>query len=394
MQFKRHEILLAFSLIGLSVLFALGLAEAVLRIIPKSLLPEEVQLNIHWLRNTDSPQGVPHPDIGVLPPAHFTGQEQRRDFRFTYHTDGFGFRNSWPWPVSAEIVAVGDSLTFGYGVDDAQTWTAILANRLPHSRVVNLGLNGAGPQQYLHVYETFGMNLHPRVLLFGLFLGNDLIDARKFDMRFEAGGEGNSTVSQPFYSWPEIRKFLGKRSYLYILLREIWWNYHSLYRFRRKALELSDGSRLQFAPGILERSTVGARLDHPDFQRVLQSVERAQSIAQQSETHFLVLLFPTKEEVYLPIMGEPSPDPIGPFRKAFERLEINYLDLTPPLQHRAKARERLFFEVDGHPNAAGYALIAEVVHSHLQDHAQRYGLKDWGQGSNQPGSQTNTEASK
>jgi hypothetical protein len=165
-----------------------------------------------------------------------------------------------------------------------------------------------------------------------------------------------------------------------------------LYRFRRKALEFSDGSRLQFAPGILERSTVGARRDHPDFQRVLQSVERAQSIAQQNETHFLVLLFPAKEEVYLPIMGEPCPDPIGPFRTEFERLEINYLDLTPALQQGARAGKRLFFEVDGHPNAAGYARIAEVVHSYLQDNARRYGLKDWERDSDQPVSQTNTEA--
>jgi hypothetical protein len=379
LQLKRREIFLTFSLIGLSVLFALGLAEVILRIIPVYLLPEEMQLNLHWLQNTGDAQGVGvrHPDIGLLPPAHFQGQNQRRDFRFTYHTDGFGFRNPWPWPTSAEMVAVGDSLTFGYGVDDEQTWTALLAKQLPHSRIVNLGLVGTGPQQYLRVYESFGINLRPRVLLFGLFPGNDLIDAKKFNMRLEAGGEDNAHISLRFNDGWGMRKFLGQKSYLYIFLREIWWNYHSLHSVQRKTLEFSDGSRLQFAPGILERATIGARLDHPDFQRVLRSVERAQGIAQQNGSHFLVLLFPSKEEVYLPIMGQPSPDPIGTFRIAFEQRKISYLDLTPAFQQNAMIGARLFFEVDGHPNAAGYALIADVVLSHLKGHARKYGLKDW-----------------
>jgi hypothetical protein len=40
----------------------------------------------------------------------------------------------------------------------------------------------------------------------------------------------------------------------------------------------------------------------------------------------------------------------------------------------AEAGEALFWEVDGHPNAQGYAVIAEVVLAHLQEHAARYGL--------------------
>jgi len=34
----------------------------------------------------------------------------------------------------------------------------------------------------------------------------------------------------------------------------------------------------------------------------------------------------------------------------------------------------LYFETDGHPNARGYALIAELVISHLKQHAKEFGL--------------------
>jgi hypothetical protein len=36
--------------------------------------------------------------------------------------------------------------------------------------------------------------------------------------------------------------------------------------------------------------------------------------------------------------------------------------------------ERLFFEVDGHPNATGDALIARLVLSHLEQNGSQYGL--------------------
>ena len=40
-------------------------------------------------------------------------------------------------------------VTFGQGVNDEQAWPAILARAFPTSRIINLGLIGAGPQQYL-----------------------------------------------------------------------------------------------------------------------------------------------------------------------------------------------------------------------------------------------------
>ena len=75
-------------------------------------------------------------------------------------------------------------------------------------------------------------------------------------------------------------------------------------------------------------------------------------------THVLVVLQPGKEEVYLPLTDPSVPDPERPLREALDRLRIEYLDLTPGFRQRAAAGARLFFEVDGHPNAAGYALIA------------------------------------
>ena len=44
--------------------------------------------------------------------------------------------------ASRTLVFVGDSVTFGYGVDDAQTWVNLVARQRPDWHVVNAGVSG------------------------------------------------------------------------------------------------------------------------------------------------------------------------------------------------------------------------------------------------------------
>jgi len=82
--------------------------------------------------------------------------------------------------------------------------------------------------------------------------------------------------------------------------------------------------------------------------------------------------------VYLPLRGETTfdADPGRPLRVKLGELGIPYIDLLPDFRSRAAKGEVLFFEVDGHPNARGYALIAELVLAHLKDNAKKYGLEN------------------
>ena len=73
-------------------------------------------------------------------------------------------------------------------------------------------------------------------------------------------------------------------------------------------------------------------------------------------------------------MGEAVANLAAPLRSELEKRGLAYLDLGPHLRQHAAAGETLFWEVDGHPNARGYALIAEVLAAHLQKHAASYGL--------------------
>ena len=81
----------------------------------------------------------------------------------------------------------------------------------------------------------------------------------------------------------------------------------------------------------------------------------------------LIVFQPSKEEVYLPLLGEPAADLSYPLREKLAESRVEYLNLTPVFRDRAAMGEKLFFEADGHPNAAGYELIGNTVLAHIRN---------------------------
>ena len=92
---------------------------------------------------------------------------------------------------------------------------------------------------------------------------------------------------------------------------------------------------------------------------------------------------PTKEEVYLPRLGQQPLPLVESFERVLTKRGIDSLNLTPELRAHAGDAQPLFYEVDGHPNAEGYQLIARVVADHLQEFGSSYGLPEQLGGTNQ-----------
>ena len=168
---KTHKAFFLVVALFVSGLVSLLLAEGFLRLFPGFLPPERRQYMLVDMNNV----GVKHSYIGHLHTPYAKKQLKGPDYDVKQTTGAFGFRNPGAWPRQADVVILGDSLVFGYGVSDGSAWPAIVDRSFPNMKVINLGLVGAGAEQYLRVYQTFGARLHPKLVIVGMFPGQRLL---------------------------------------------------------------------------------------------------------------------------------------------------------------------------------------------------------------------------
>jgi hypothetical protein len=337
--------------------------------------------------------GVPDPYIGYLSRPDSTIIVSGKDFKAEHRVDRAGFRNAEPWPTHADIAVLGDSVTFGYGVANNEAWPAVLA-RSSGTTVLNLGLIGAGPQQYLRVYERFGANLHAKLVIVGLWARNDFWDADMFD-RWLTSGVGDNFMVWRSFGRPErvtlslrhpIRSLDGafrlsmfpllQNSRVYNLFRVVNEGLQNRRRGPPKIFRFSDGHSVELEMEEFFNQSARGKPEDRGFQLAVDALQRLDSSTSRDGAHTLVVLLPSKEETYGPLLDQAIGDPTKALREALAVRGIDCLDLASGFSERAAAGERLFFEVDQHPNAAGHALIARLVLSHLKQNEHGYGLAD------------------
>ena len=132
-------------------------------------------------------------------------------------------------PDEFRIALVGDSFTFGWGVDNEDTldrhFEAILRERQPglQSSVLNVGLGGYGPWQSIGLFMERALPLKPDVVLFQLTLGNDISDTlrkeRLFLKSFTREHEFNIFQFHVLDQWQyRVERWLrgGSAAYIYL----------------------------------------------------------------------------------------------------------------------------------------------------------------------------------
>lgn len=361
------------ALIGFSVAVVAVGVEIFLRAFPQ-FLSEEAALRLHWnavaaLENAEGQSMiVADPEIGFLYRPDNTVEISRGDLSFSFVTDSSGFRNATNWPEAADIVVLGDSMAFGYGVSAEEAWPSLVGDTM-QERILNLGMIGAAPQQYTRIYERFAAAVRHDLVLYTLFPGNDFNDAANFagwmnadrPVDFAAWQRGGSSTA----GWrAAIEDILG-RSRVLLLLRDSVKALRT--PFGGETLDLADGGRVRLAPTAYLGNAVLAQPDNPAFDEVLTAVMEAYKAAEASGAAFGVLLVPTKERVYLPLIDKPVPENMDAVLNVLDSRGIPYLDLTGPLRAEARAGYTLYFEVDGHPNALGNKVIGAAVVAWLRE---------------------------
>lgn len=111
-----------------------------------------------------------NPAIGYALKPHM----EERAFRSTIRTNSLGFRSPEPDPEKPTIAVLGDSIAFGYGIENDETIPAHLQTLLENRfNVLNTAVPGYGLGQEVATYHGSVAPLHPIAVIL-IFHWNDL----------------------------------------------------------------------------------------------------------------------------------------------------------------------------------------------------------------------------
>jgi hypothetical protein len=153
-----------------------------------------------------------------------------RRYSFVYTINEYGYRGP-AVPISnhyerKNIVVLGDSYSFGTGVNDGEEYPAVLQRALgPEYNVINLGCGGFGLTQEIRRFYEFGRLYEPQVVLLQ-FCDNDPSD--NFRNRVTEVDRGTFRFRRTNNRLAGIKKYLSysivQKSQLYNFFRNLIYN--------------------------------------------------------------------------------------------------------------------------------------------------------------------------
>jgi lysophospholipase L1-like esterase len=157
----------------------------------------------------------------------------RPEFSVRVTTNALGFREprlpAPKPPGTVRIVVIGDSFTQGYGVDESEACPrqleALLGawDRSRRYEVINLGVPGACPPDYLYNLREVGLAYHPDVVVVGV-MANDVGDIDVRHLGHPSALEVLQNIQKarvdhrpawkrlPSLVWPALYNFVGDRA--------------------------------------------------------------------------------------------------------------------------------------------------------------------------------------
>lgn len=317
--------------------------------------------------------------------------------------DEWGFRNR-AVPARADVVAIGDSHTYGNTATMDDSWPSVLA-RASRRNVYNMGLGGYGPNQYHYLLTTKALSLHPEWVVCGLYMGDDFENAFSITHGLEywraLRNETWDNVNADIWGVHEdavwaagLRNWLSENSMAYRLMFHgpLLENVKQRFQFGRLAknsdpytttLIVDDKNiREAFRPIAMANRIDQASGQVREGMRItFELLKRMDRACREVGCRFLVVIIPTKETVFSDYLEKNAQLHL---HQALERLIMNeraaratlieflgrngipYTDTLPALKQSVGGHLYARTTRDMHPSKNGYRVIGEVVADYLK----------------------------
>lgn len=339
----------------------------------------------------------------ILFPAFSVAKHKTSEFDLTVRINNLGFRGE---KTSIEkkkkrVLLIGDSFTFGWGVELEKTWVHLLAESYPEIEFMNLGQGGNHPGDYVRVAKMALPMLKPDLVIIGILQGNDLHQLMRV-IEFEESGKSIEETSQTCESnkeklqrylsvaFPNLSKRFPSTTSIQgrwkldaqKLLGELSTNEKDKY------MTLVPELRSDFESGLLNPSLIDESLHHPCM--LIESVDTSnalckrgiirlhdhlwelETLASENGVDFLFLSLPNRPYGF--------PDTKNALSElGFETESADTLDANLPLKLAMQGlrtdllfpsislgSQPLFFHYDGHWNENGNRIFAAELISGLE----------------------------
>lgn len=330
--------------------------------------------------------------------------------------DAWGFRNK-AVPASVQVVAIGDSQTYSILTTAADSWPEQLEKLLGQD-VYNLSLGGYGPAQYYHLLKDKGFRLKPSLVIVGLYLGNDILDAynivyaQSFWREWRNPGFFNefsismqtdrATVAERKKLLGGVRNWLAENSIFYRLSVFSFGNLFQFVEIKHSLASIdpdiaileTDEAKIQtaFKPNeVLQALDLRDARVKEGLRLTLRLFSEMRDLCSERNVAFLVVLIPTKETVFGKyITRNPSVKHFstinellhnereinGIVKAYFQEHGIKYVDVLKELQLSLPGTNPYPRNLDGHLNPDGNGVVARVVWESLNKFGQRDGEQE------------------
>jgi hypothetical protein len=318
--------------------------------------------------------------------------------------DRWGFRNP-KVPETSDIVAVGDSHTYGNTARMVDSWPYVLG-RLTGRQVYDMALGGYGPNQYFYLSNTKALSLKPKMIIWGLYMGDDFENAFTITYGLDHWAylrklppqkvEENIWESPAIPSWHlhGVRIWLSRHSLLYQLVFHTGLGGHlkgevqirnaaQLYPGIDTSLNLPEKNILEaFRPKAV---LFGLDQDDPHVREgmriTFELIKQMNETCKQNHVQFVVVVIPIKEMVFSEYLEH---NPNIPLNDVMDKLLVNadsaqaqifqfmkdqniaYVDPLPALKRSAGQGLYAASAGDMHPSRNGYRVIGEAVADYLK----------------------------
>jgi hypothetical protein len=315
-----------------------------------AILALEVGLRATWsgyyLKDAE-PYAEPDPVRGWRNRADVSIEYGEPEFKVTIRQNRWGFRGGPLERAKGDrrrVLVLGDSFTYGVGVEDDETFSARLEQLEPGLEVINTGANGYGTGQELLLLRDEGLAFEPDIVLVAFFWNDIANNVERKDVRFDLR-DGQLVYPARRDGLPPVSTEPR---------RHRWLRHSYAYRFASDRLKiLRFWMKVQLGQPIQEGARVGPAERAAAWEVQFALLREMRELCRARGAQLLLVLIPEQVQVEpgTEVLGlvEDDYEVQGPLLAFAKREGIAALDLLPALRaEHERTGEPLYYRQDRH----------------------------------------------